>query len=115
MPATSDCKPWCTDHQEPNECFTQRWILDGDEKETPAVSVPEPGSLAAQFQALGGLPEDVATIVLIASQDEEDDQPLMHLEFRKAGNHEAVAALHLDRDELAETHKNLGSMLRDLA
>lgn len=107
-------KPWCSDHKSDYEdsCFTQVVLYDnGEEEETK----PAEGSLAAQFQALGG-PEDIAWVQFVASQEvEEDEQALMDLQFFKAGDYEAVCNLHLDLDGLRELHSNLGDVLRRIS
>ncbi|MFJ6002952.1 hypothetical protein [Arthrobacter sp. NPDC092385] len=109
MPATSTCKPWCTDHQNPNECLTKTTIWDNGEEEKAEY---EEGSVAAQFQALG-LPKDVAWINLTVSQDEDDEQPLADLQLFEAGNYEAVAAVHLGYDGLKELYSNLTTVMKE--
>lgn len=68
-----------------------------------------PGAL---LQALGGMPKDVAWVNFVASQDEEDEYPLMDLQFFEAGNYEAISTLHLDMDSLKDIHSRLGAVMR---
>ncbi|PTT69233.1 hypothetical protein [Arthrobacter sp. HMWF013] len=105
---------WRSDHKSEYEdsCFTQVVLYDnGDEEETK----PAEGSLAAQFQALGGS-KDIAWVQFIASQDvEEDERPLTDLQFVKARDYEALCNLHLDIDGLRELHSNLGDVLKRIS
>jgi len=110
--ATPNCKPWCTDHKTKgeNSCST-RFLIYDDGREAKATSAP--GSMAAQFQALGGWPAEISWIAFVASQDEEDEHPVMNLQFFEAGDDvEQNSDLSVELDELKELHANLGSILK---
>lgn len=112
MTATSNCKPWCTDHQGADECYTRFVIYDkGDEEKAE----PTEGSLAAQFKAFGGLPVDISWIAFVAAQDEEDEQPVMDLQFYETEGDEPNSTLHLDMEALKELHSNFGAILKNFS
>lgn len=112
MTKTPTCKPWCTDHQEPDECYTRFVIYDDGAEEKAA---PAPGSLAAQMRALGGWPAEISWIAFVAAQDEEDEHPVMDLQFYEAGGDEANSTLHLDADVLKKLHSELGAIIKDFS
>src|SRR5687768_11248130 len=95
MTVSPTCKPWCTDHQDPNECLTRILIYDKGKDETEE-SEPAPGSLAAQFQAFGGWPAEISWITFVASQDDEDEYPVMDLQFFEGGGKDQNSNLHVD-------------------
>ena len=111
MTATPNCKPWCTDHKTigENSCYTGFSIYDDGSQEK---ALPAPGSIAAQFQALGGWPAEISWIAFVASQDEEGVHPVMDLQFFEAGREEQSSNLHVDLDGLRELHANLGAILK---
>lgn len=114
MTATPDCKPWCTDHQTvgENSCYTRFMIYDdGREQE----SAPAPGSVAAQFQAVGGWPGEISWIAFVACQDEEDEHPEMDLQFFEAGGVEQSSNLHVDLGGLKALHSSIGAILKDFS
>lgn len=106
MSATPNCKPWCTDHQGLNECYTEFVIYDNgeDQRRTP----PAPGSMAAMFE----FPKDVGWIKFCAAQDEEDEQPVMDLHFFEPGEVEPIVRLPLDTNVIQSLHSELGAILR---
>lgn len=105
----SPCKSWCTDRQEPGECYTEYAIYDNgvDEKRTP----PTPGSMAA----LSEYPKDIGWIKFCAGQDEEDDQPLMDLHFFEPGDVEPIVRLPLDLNVINGLHSELGALLQSFS
>lgn len=112
MSATPNCKPWCTDHKTKGEnaCYTHLVIYD-DGREAKAA--PAAGSMAAQFQALGGWPAEISWIAFVASQDEEDEHPIMNLHFFEAGDEvKQNSDLSVELDGLKELHANLGTILK---
>jgi hypothetical protein len=112
MSATPNCKPWCTDHQDSgmSECYT-RFVIYDDGMEAKAA--PAPGSMAAKLRALGGLPAEISWIAFVASQDEEDEHPIMNLQFFEAGDDvEQNSDLSVELDGLKELHANLGAILK---
>lgn len=113
MTATSDCKPWCTDHHGP-DCSTQFTIYDDGNEASEKVE-PAAGSLAAQLKAVGGIPSEISWINLVAMQDEEDEQPVMALHFFEVGGDEPVSTLSVDANGLKELHSNLGGILTDFS
>ncbi|NOJ60004.1 hypothetical protein [Arthrobacter sp. 260] len=107
-------KHWCADHKSDYEdsCFTQVVLYDNNEDE---ATQPAKGSLAAQFQAMGGS-KDIAWVQFVASHDvEEDDQPLTDLQFFTAWDYEALGNLHLSIVGLRELHSNLGDVLKRIS
>lgn len=115
MTATSNCKPWCTDHKTvgENSCYTH-FVIHDDGREEEVASVP--GTLAAEFEALGGGPSDISWVAFVVSQDEEDEHPLMDLEFYGPGESgDQKANLHLEIDGLKQLHSSLGAILRDFS
>tara|TARA_R100000935_G_scaffold56524_1_gene88266 strand:- start:414 stop:797 length:384 start_codon:yes stop_codon:yes gene_type:complete len=109
MRATSPCKRWCTDHQEPNECYTEVVIYDNgvDERRTP----PAPGSVAAMFE----YPKDIGWIKFCAGQDQEDEQPVMDLHFFEPGEVEPIVRLPLDTNLIKGLHSELGALVRNFS
>ncbi|WP_320536142.1 hypothetical protein [Pseudarthrobacter sp. IC2-21] len=110
MTATPTCKPWCTDHQTVGEdaCYTRYVIYDNGEV---GKSEPAEGSMAAQLRAVGGFPGEISWIAFVASQDEEDEHPVMDLQFYEAGADEANCTLPLNASVLTELRSSLGSIL----
>lgn len=111
MTTTSDCKPWCTDHKTIGEdsCYTRVTIYDSGNNELQPA--PAPGSMAALFE----FPKDIAWMNFVASQDENDEQPVMDLFFFEAGKDEPITTLALDQNTLKQLHRNLGTLLSTLA
>ena len=108
----STCKPWCTNHQDAgaNECYTSFEIYN-DGKEARAA--PVPGSMAAQIQALGGWPAEISRVDFVASQEEEDDSPVMNFHFFEAGGDAEIASdLPLDLEALKKLHGSLGTIIQ---
>lgn len=115
MTATPNCKPWCTDHKTvgENSCYTRFAIYD-DGREASAAPAPE--SMAAQFQALGGWPADISWVAFVASQDGDDEHPIMDLQFFEAGDDVSQnSSLHVELDGLKTLHANLGAILKDFS
>jgi hypothetical protein len=94
-----------------SECFT-RFVIYDDGSEAKAA--PAPGSLAAQFQGLGRWPAEISRIAFVASQDEEEDeQPVMNLQFFEAGDDaEQNSDLSIELDGLKDLYAHLGAILR---
>jgi hypothetical protein len=112
MTTTPHCKPWRTEHRTKVEisCYT-RFVIYDDGREAKAA--PAPGTMAAQFQALGGWPAEISCISFVASQDEEDGHPVMNLQFFQAGDAvEQNSDLSVELDGLKELHANLGAILK---
>lgn len=96
-----------------SECYTRFVIYDDGTEEKTA---PAPGSPAAQLQALGGWPADISWIAFVASQDEEDEHPIMDLQFFEAGDDvEQNSSLHVELDGLKALHSNLGAILKNFS
>lgn len=108
MSATPGCRPWCTAHSM-GECFTRVTIYNNGEVQPS--SPPAPGSMAALFE----YPKDIAWVSFVASQDEDDDEPVMDLHFFEAGQDEPITRMSLDKDTLQQVHRNLGAVLGNLA
>ena len=108
MSGTPNCRPWCTEHSM-GECFTRVTMYNNVEVQ-PATP-PSPGSMAALFE----YPKDIACVSFLASQDEDDDEPVMDLHFFEAGQDEPITRMSLDKDALQQVHRNLGAVLRELA
>ena len=70
-----------------------------------------PGSMAALFE----YPKDNAWVSFVASQDEDDDEPMMDLHFFEASQDEPITRMSLDKDTLQQVHRNLGAVLGNLA
>lgn len=116
MTALSNCKPWCMDHKTVGEdsCYT-RFVIYDDGNESAEVE-PGSSSLAAQSWASGGLPAEISWIAVVASQDDEDEDPLMDLQFYEAGETgEQNSILHVDMAGLKQLHSALGAILRDFS
>lgn len=111
MPATSSCKPWCTDHQGADECYTSFSIHD-DGREAERF---DPESLAGQFAALGRFPGQVSWVSFVACQEDDDEHPAIDLQFFEAGADEMNCHLHLSLEELKDLHRNLGTAIRRLS
>lgn len=114
MTATPTCKPWCSDHLTVGEdsCYT-RYIIYDDRKEERAE--PAEGSLAAQFEALGGFSGEISWIAFVASQDDEDEKPVMDLQFYETGRDEATFTLSLDVNVIKQLRSGLGTVLSDFS
>lgn len=115
MTATPTCKPWCTDHQTLGEdaCYTRFVIYDNGKEDEQAEHAE--GSNAAQLQALGGVPAEISWIAFVASQDEEDEDPVMDLQFYEAGGDEPTATLGLDVNVIKQLRSGLGAVLNDFS
>ncbi|WP_223980361.1 hypothetical protein [Arthrobacter sp. NicSoilB8] len=88
-------------------------IFDDGREERAA---PALGSLAAQFQTLGGWPADISWIAFVACQDEEDEHPTMDLQFFEAGDDvDQNSNLNVELDGLRALHSNLGAILKDFS
>lgn len=112
MTATPTCKPWCTDHKSADECYTRFTIYDDGREES---AKPDPDSLAGQFAALGGFPGQVSWISFVACQEDEDENPVMDLQFFEAGADEITCSLSLNLEQLKEFHASLGAVIRDFS
>ena len=114
MTATPTCKPWCTEHLTVGEdsCYTRYVIYDKGEV---GKSEPDEGPLAAQVEAVGGFPGEISWIAFVASQDEEDEQPVMDLQFYEAGADEANCTLSLNSSVLMELRSSLGAILSEFS
>lgn len=91
------------------ECFTRVTIYNNGEVQPS--SPPASGSMAALFE----YPKDIAWVSFVASQDEDDDEPVMDLHFFEAGQDEPITRISLDKDTLQQVHRNLGAVLGNLA
>ncbi|MCC9173242.1 hypothetical protein [Arthrobacter sp. zg-Y179] len=113
MTRSPDCKPWCDNHltKFENSCNTMIVIYDdGRQAEAP----PTPGTMAALFRA--GLPKAISWVAFVASQDEEDEKPIMDLQFFEAGDGaEQISNLHVDLDGLRTLHSSLADILREFS
>lgn len=114
MTATPTCKPWCSDHLTVGEdsCYTRYVIYDDGTEER---AEPAEGSFAAQFKAHGGFPGEISWIAFVASQDEEDEEPVMDLQFYEAGRDEATCTLSVDVNVIKQLRSGLGAVLSDFS
>ncbi|MCC9173243.1 hypothetical protein [Arthrobacter sp. zg-Y179] len=80
----------------------------------PEKVPPAPGTKAALVQ--DGLPWEISWVAFEASQDEEDEKPLIGLQFFEAGDNPVESAnLYMDLDELRAFHSSLTAILKDLS
>lgn len=114
MSASAGCKSWCSDHltdSEEDSCHT-RFVIYDDGR--PEKVPPAPGTRAAFVQA--GLPCEISSVAFEATQDEDDEKPLIGFHFFEAGDDPMESAdLYMDLEELRTFHSNLTAILKDLS
>ncbi|MET3708875.1 hypothetical protein ABIB17_003524 [Arthrobacter sp. UYEF6] len=66
-------------------------------------------------EAVGGFPGEISWIAFVASQDEEDEQPVVDLQFYEAGADEANCTLSLNSSVLMELRSSLGAILSEFS
>ena len=114
MSASPGCKPWCNDHltdSEEDSCHT-RFVIYDDGR--PEKVPPAPGTKEAFVQA--ALPWEISRVAFEATQDEDDEKPLIGLHFFEAGDDPMESAdLYMDLDELRTFHSNLTTILKELS
>lgn len=114
MTATSDCKSWCDDHQSKygdDDCYTKSVIYDDGR---PEKAPPAPGTMAALFQE--GMPMEISWVTVTASQDAEDEEPHLELQFFGAGDDPMESAiLHVDLAGLSAFHSSIGAIINKIS
>jgi hypothetical protein len=105
MTTTTACKTWCTDHKDRYEdsCYTSVLVFDSGARTKESALMQEIVDMEA------------AQVVLTASQDKEDDQLLIDLEFYAPGADQAHCLLHLEVHDLKGLHSELGAVLSRLS
>lgn len=104
MPSRGKCQDWCE---------LQDDYAAGYCRATPELFEDESAVTPAFFSNSG--PKTVARLVFEATQDDEDERPVMNINCWEADGDEPVAVLYTDIDDLKKIHSRLGAVLETFA
>lgn len=113
MPAKPTCQPWCEEHKDDydDSCNMTRCLYKHDKAPPPLTGNAELDGMAAAIRSMGVGSGSVDTVLLEVTKSEEDEQPLVTLEFWDSTKDLDWPVLETTISGMKDLHAELGRAL----